>query len=448
MQKIRIKHFKAIQSMELELSNILILIGEQASGKSTISKLIYFFKSLPEDLITLIYNDLESKEIQSQFWIKIKEKFYNYFGSTRHLHKDFEVDFYYEDDKFISLSLFPDKGLQITINPSDFFHNVFYSNEIERFIQNVNQFSGQTTTYERSAFQRATSDLEKFIKTLFNEYRTPSFIPAGRNFTVNFSDLFDLNLFRDPRSISQQSNGSITQWVDVNLMIGFLDHTAQIKQRFKSNDFQGLIEEKQLLGQKVDSNTLNIIQSKIEKILRGQYRQDQHSEKIFFADGDYIHLNNSSSGQQEVIRILQDIFLILLDKETAFRVIEEPEAHLYPLAQKHLVELLSVVLNKTDSQIIITTHSPYILSIFNNLLFATRVAKTSTNNAKKIQDVISDIFWMDGSKTDVYFLKDGYCESIFDDTTGLIGQNYLDEISEDLGLDFQELYQIYAESIS
>lgn len=46
MQKIIINNFGAIKYAEIEVKKILVLIGEQASGKSTIAKLIYFFKTI------------------------------------------------------------------------------------------------------------------------------------------------------------------------------------------------------------------------------------------------------------------------------------------------------------------------------------------------------------------------------------------------------------------
>ena len=46
MQKIIIKNFGPVKDAEIEIKKVLVLIGEQASGKSTIAKLIYFFKSL------------------------------------------------------------------------------------------------------------------------------------------------------------------------------------------------------------------------------------------------------------------------------------------------------------------------------------------------------------------------------------------------------------------
>lgn len=451
MQKILIKEFQAITEVEIELSNMLILIGEQASGKSTISKLIYFFKSLPQDLIDLVYDNLETNEdLQPLFWNKIRQKFYNYFGSTRHL-SDFEIKYYYDQGKYILLSLSDIKSLKIRINPDDFFQGIFFSNEIRRFIQNVKHFSKQTNAYERSAFQRAMTDLETYVKTIFNEYRTPLFIPAGRNITVSYPDQFKLNFYGNLRSnllAHQKQTESKTQWADLYLMGSFLEQTERIKQRFKSNDFHTLVEEKQSLGMPVDKNTLDVVQTKIEKVLRGQYRQDQYGEKIFYDNENYVDLNNASSGQQEVIRILQDIFLILLDKEKAFRVIEEPEAHLYPMAQKYLIELLAIVLNQTDSQVIITTHSPYILSVINNLLFAKRVVMENQTVIEEVGDVIPSISWIEPATTCVYFLRDGHCELIFDNATGLIDQNYLDEISEDLGANFQELYHIHARSFA
>lgn len=41
-------------------------------------------------------------------------------------------------------------------------------------------------------------------------------------------------------------------------------------------------------------------------------------------------------------------------------------------------------------------------------------------------------------------LKDGHCHSIMNKELGLIGQNFLDEISEELGDEFDKLYGLHA----
>jgi predicted ATPase len=81
MQKIIIKNFAAIEYAEIEIKKVLVLIGEQASGKSTIAKLIYFFKTLKEDIFSQIYRDKQKKylDIDSDLISPINEKFYNFF---------------------------------------------------------------------------------------------------------------------------------------------------------------------------------------------------------------------------------------------------------------------------------------------------------------------------------------------------------------------------------
>ena len=53
MQKLIIDNFKQISHAEIEVKDFLLLIGPQASGKSTIAKLIFFFKSIQQFYIDL-----------------------------------------------------------------------------------------------------------------------------------------------------------------------------------------------------------------------------------------------------------------------------------------------------------------------------------------------------------------------------------------------------------
>ena len=77
MQKIIIKNFRQISYAEIEIKDFLFLIGEQASGKSTIAKLIYFFKSLKQDYFNLLYetNKRSLVELQKKLISNIQNKF-------------------------------------------------------------------------------------------------------------------------------------------------------------------------------------------------------------------------------------------------------------------------------------------------------------------------------------------------------------------------------------
>ena len=62
MKKIEIHNFGPIKDAVVDIKPMLVLIGPQASGKSTIAKLIYFFETLPDDLFTH-YSQFEKTEI-------------------------------------------------------------------------------------------------------------------------------------------------------------------------------------------------------------------------------------------------------------------------------------------------------------------------------------------------------------------------------------------------
>lgn len=51
MEKLTVKNFLNIKDVEFNLSNINIIIGQQASGKSVIAKLVYFFKDFSLNIV-------------------------------------------------------------------------------------------------------------------------------------------------------------------------------------------------------------------------------------------------------------------------------------------------------------------------------------------------------------------------------------------------------------
>jgi predicted ATP-dependent endonuclease of OLD family len=197
------------------------------------------------------------------------------------------------------------------------------------------------------------------------------------------------------------------------------------------------------------------IKNRIDKILKGEYQIDHRGEIIVLnMEQEYVYLSNASSGQQESIRILQDIFINILDDAKVLRIIEEPEAHLFPVAQKQLIELLALMVNHNDdNQLIITTHSPYVLTVFNNLLFANRVVEKNPSTESEVAQIIPQDSWLSAKDFSAYSLGNqsvsqdtNYCEPIFNQEKGTIQQNYLDTVSEILGGDFQALYSTHAKT--
>ena len=115
--------------------------------------------------------------------------------------------------------------------------------------------------------------------------------------------------------------------------------------------------------------------------MKADYISENDGEKIYFDEYHWVKLMYGSSGQQEVLWILMLAFATILEKNKSFIIIEEPEAHLFPIAQKDVMSLISLMINSTNSKVIITTHSPYILTSTNILLYSQkwRISNTKLN---------------------------------------------------------------------
>jgi predicted ATPase len=111
-----------------------------------------------------------------------------------------------------------------------------------------------------------------------------------------------------------------------------------------------------------------------QDILSGNYLRENDKDYLVHSDGRKINISYASSGQQEslpLVLMLNYLQIFISNKVVVF--IEEPEAHLFPSAQKKIVELIAATFNanpERDIQFIITTHSPQEFSLkitFQNL---------------------------------------------------------------------------------
>ncbi|MFN7218169.1 AAA family ATPase [Microcystis sp.] len=292
---------------------------------------------------------------------------------------NFEVRFYYsfQKNRYIQLNIDSNKNLCLIF--SENFLDEQFKNGFADYINLSKIIDNSQKPYIKidnlTQYSLSYQYLLQLLNNLFeNKQEDLLFIIAGRNATVTYSDLFDKYLFAsiqiDLKENREKLFANKRQMIDESLMLQFIEKVELIKRVLrKFSGFDGLINYQ--VNNKEEREYLKAIKSKINLILKGEYSICNSEEKIIFNKNERysIDLRNASSCQQECIRILEDIFLNIIYGSIILRIIEEPEAHLFPIAQKHLIELLAIMVNRNeDNQLIITTHSPYILSVFNNLL--------------------------------------------------------------------------------
>ncbi|WP_143414832.1 AAA family ATPase [Geobacillus sp. E263] len=421
MHRITIENFGPITSFDEKIADLTILIGPQASGKSTISKLIFFFRSIPDELIKyLLSNEKMDKSKNNPFFEFNKElryKFVGYFGTTKHM-KPFNIKYEYSTDK--SIRLYLENGyVQINFSENlkkeifDIFQKV---RNLKKEIQNQEKsfIDSWDVSYWKANQKSLLEKTRSAIYSAFEDSKTAIFIPAGRSLVATLSDqLQDIN----PRQLDL-------------LTEGFIDRINLLKKNF-SQSFEEIIQDRKKFSvEKIDFESINLAINIIQQIMKGKYVFSDNGEKIFFNDKEYTKLKFSSSGQQEVVWILLLIFTVILERLNVFMVIEEPEAHLYPTAQKEMVALFSLLLNSSNNTLVITTHSPYILSAFNIYLYA---AQISEKLDKGNHPIVDKKLRVSPSKLRAYMVErteDTFSyKSIVDEELGLIRPEEIDEAS-------------------
>jgi len=156
--------------------------------------------------------------------------------------------------------------------------------------------------------------------------------------------------------------------------------------------------------------------------------------------GRKIPLSALSSGQQELLPIVTVLPWFSGGKNGSLCYIEEPEAHLFPSTQSLLVQALVIAAHSTS--LVITTHSPYVITKINNLLKAGSLGRKQNENLRKqLEAQIPRRAWLTPKTVRAYAMKDGVLTSILADD-GLIDADYLDSISSDLSCEFSSLLEI------
>jgi len=435
--KLIIKNFGPIKELELEDSNMLILIGPQASGKSTIGKLIYFFKSLPTDLF-YYWEPVRTKNTSEEGMIKmIRNKFIGIWGADPYL-KDFELEYHYQKDVWIKINF--TKGKK-HINP-------VVSDKIDGSIP---YYVDLRVVYDKLCDMLQLFNMSellgfsaKFQANYMLENSNIAFIPAGRSLLYTLTEQLEPLSTNNLDALRQE----------------FMSDIASIRRRFRKSTKDIILNQKNKLNEsymmyKGNSMTKNISENieihkervvlaevLVSKILKGEYRHEKNADRLYFTEKESIHLKYASAGQQEAIWIVYSLLREILYYWTydviTFLVVEEAEAHLYPEAQKEMINLMALFYNTNpENQLIITTHSPYILASLNNLLYANKVGR---EKPEAISKIISQRLWVDVKDVQAFFIRDGKLEDIIDHDLEMIKNEALDSASRIINEEFDQIY--------
>jgi hypothetical protein len=409
MQRIIIDHFGPIKHLDLPIKDLTILIGPNASGKSLVGKLLWFFKGLPDQLFWYVHDGRWKGHSLESFWSELTERawpsaFRDAFGSREYLRPDTRIVIEFSSEKFLEFSGGEDYLISL-------------KKTSEALTESLALF-GQT---DRTAWQRYNGDeLWDKVNQVFGQPE------IGRQFRWYFATgrgsrkLLEKSLWsgmtqvlEGPSPHQANSQDNATYWSKA-----YLGKHRNDRLLFSNQDWDLFLEQEKKL-QSHDATRLDKLARVglslhlLSGLIGGQYQVSSADRELIVIDQGTdkeikIPMEQAASGQGEITGMWPGLIQSMLSRHAAFFCIEEPETHLYPSAQQQVVNALALTLNAAPgNQMLINTHSPYVLTAFDNLITAAETAKERPEDADRVRKVVPEEMWIAYDRVSAIYLQDG-----------------------------------------
>ncbi len=382
---ITVKNFMVIKEATMKCGDITVLVGEQATGKSLLAKLRYFFWNYQADLSRSIifysFHGLKGDGIKEHKEAKIK-LFNELFSNVKNIKNEFALSFESGD---ISISIKKDKkNSEIKIE---------HSKGLKNFIKGVQDIVNKNYQLEGSITISGT-------KFDFQSLPSVLYVPASR--------LFFATIEGNPFEFFDKKTYSFDL-----LLRSFGAFWINQKKRF-SKEFK-------------DSKKSDIWFNNARTILAGDYVHKDDTDYIKNDWGGTVELKDASSGQQEVLPLLAALYDFSHEKmKNQLLIIEEPEANIYPTAQRVLMKMIAEFARKKGCKVMITTHSPYIPTCVNN----------------EIQIAMNEQAPLD---VKAYYVSDRTAQDIYLKKEDMMDTDQIDSVSEELMSEYYHALKEYDE---
>lgn len=385
MQTLSVRGFLGIRDATVELDSLTLLIGPQASGKSVIARLMYFFNQYFADFDEI---PLAKSEHKKSYDKRKKDEFYQIFPPYSWEENDFEIK-YGNVDHYVTVSSGKNSAV-IEISTSESVAKYFreLKSTYRKFAENVSESESSLLSASRvlREFRRAQEELN------VPRYENALFVPAARSFYAAIRDeIFSI------LALDAKIDKIILQFGD------FYESEKTFRLRLERTGPQ---RPKQLED------------SYFDRIVKGRYERSDGRDWIVMPRGR-IELSKASSGQQEAVPLL--FALARFPRTGRTLIIEEPEAHLFPDAQVDVLDFIVRQAVSRRTSVLFTTHSPYLLSALNNYLLR------GSRGLRRGIDV---------NVVRAYAIGEGTAVSIVDRDAALVSSDYIDGASSKIEKEF------------
>lgn len=390
MKHLVIRHFGPIKEADMDLRRVNIIIGPQSSGKSTILKIACFCDWM-ERQIELTQNP--DKYCDSNFFIENLIGFHKLEGYLQQ-----ETYIRYENDA-VSFD-YSEKNKKCT----------FKWNEAKRW------------KYKRTKI---------------------AYIPAERNLVAAIPNWYQVNMNKD------NILDFMKEWEFARKAFLKGEQILDLPVKYEYNAYKQGDRIKLENGKELD---LTVASSGLQALtplyvmlryLTSEYYKEAHTN----VEQDMLRQNLHEVVAKECAGLTkgeqQNIIDTILTPHHTDLFVEEPEAHIFPSTQKSFVYSLVEMLNgNVQHTCFLATHSPYILTAFNNIILAGETMAMSKEKADKVSVIMPKRQTLCYDEVAAFEMSNGRNHSIMNEDFRLISADAIDAASQEISNDFDYLLNI------
>lgn len=395
MATIQIKNLGPLKDTGLiNLTDVLLVIGRQSSGKSTFMKVLCFCRWIEKKIMTSFDNTIQAYTHNKRF--------------TRDLKQFHRIDeMYFKEDTEIIYD-----GDVVTISLTGVDQNAKINRKLEAWEDRYNS---------KLSYIPAERNLVSAVQNINDTYKAKE-RDSIFNFIQEWYEAKDT--YGSDNKLTLSLTDDFKYYSDNGLDYVVLPNGKPITSFYASSGVQSVMP--------IDVMT-DYIMGVVGKVVKFSM-SDLMNRLMESLDTDV--RNEIVHGTHEVTEEELAPIREKMKYQSAQLFIEEPEQNLYPDAQRKLVQNLIRHLKavksigKHRSMVVLTTHSPYVLSIL-NVLIADAAAVEKKPGDERLKDVVDESTLLPTDAFSAYFInKDGVFEDIKDMEIPMLSGINLDSVSD------------------
>lgn len=387
MQTIEIRNIGPLaETGVVPVSQVMLLIGEQSTGKSTFMKILCFCCWLEKQVMIGGDSILSRYTHYYRFWNELKK-------------------FHHFNDEFLSDSSYI-------------------------------KYDGSAIQIEMRGKKRNAKIVRKPKFAEIRHNLKISFLPSERNLLSSIQNIENLYRSKDVDMLFNY----ILEWGEARLQFNVLhplDLVFVDKMKYhydaKNGDVLTLADGHSKIKPYYASSG---VQSALPVQVLATYLAGEVGTSAKISPVEYLKQLDLTDSKID-IKVMTSVLKNIQNRSSykSFHMfIEELEQNLFPKAQFELVKMLVGLLKKMEqkstgytSMVFLTTHSPYVLTALNVMMLASAAYEMSPD---KVNDLGLEDYVLPKGAYSAYCIKDGRFENIVDEEYGFIKGDFLDSVSE------------------